>query len=143
MKVATEGRMRWTAGNGSNVEDVRGQSAGGGFGIPLGIGGVLVLLVGSWLTGVNLFSLVGMGGGTSAPATSESRPASSTPGEDQMMVFVDAVTADIQHSWQQRLGNRSRVKCIATGLRVAPTPIVLPETPMPHCCGGVMPSSKK
>ena len=46
--------MRWTPGSGSNVEDARGRSAGG-FGIPMGIGGVLVLLVGSWLTGVNLF----------------------------------------------------------------------------------------
>ena len=48
--------MRWTTGDRSNVEDGRGRSGGGGFGIPLGIGGVLVLLVGSWLTGVNLFS---------------------------------------------------------------------------------------
>src|SRR5437660_12225477 len=53
--------MRWTPGDRTNVEDFRGRS-GGGFGIPLGIGGVLVLLVGSWLTGVNLFSLVGTGG---------------------------------------------------------------------------------
>jgi len=97
--------MRWTPGSGSNVEDARGRSAGG-FGIPMGIGGVLVLLVGSWLTGVNLFSLVGMGGGSSAPATSENRPVSSTPEEQQMMQFVDAVMGDIQNSWQQRLGAR-------------------------------------
>ena len=31
--------------------------------MPLGIGGVVVLLVGSWLTGVNLFDVVGGGGG--------------------------------------------------------------------------------
>jgi len=96
--------MRWTPGSGSNVEDARGRSAGG-FGIPMGIGGVLVLLVGSWLTGVNLFSLVGMGG-SSAPATSETRPVSSTPEEQQMMQFVDDVMGDIQNSWQQRLGAR-------------------------------------
>ena len=54
--------MRWTRGNRSNVEDVRGGGGGGGVGIPLGIGGVLVLLVGSWLTGVNLFDVVGGGG---------------------------------------------------------------------------------
>jgi len=97
--------MRWTAGTGSNVEDVRGRSGGGGFGIPLGIGGVLILLVGSWLTGVNLFSLVG-GGTSSTTDTSVSQPASSTPQEDKMMVFVDAVMGDIQNSWQQRLGAR-------------------------------------
>ena len=53
--------MRWTRGNRGNVQDARG----GGrrrMGIPLGIGGVLVLLVGSWLTGVNLFDVVGGGG---------------------------------------------------------------------------------
>src|SRR5256885_15380843 len=94
--------MRWTTGDRSNVEDLRGSSAGGGFGIPLGIGGILVLLVGSWLTGVNLFSLVG-GSATPNDAT-VSRPASSTPQEEKTVDFVDAVMADIQHSWPQRLG---------------------------------------
>ena len=96
--------MRWTPGDRTNVEDLRGRS-GGGFGIPLGIGGVLVLLVGSWLTGVNLFSLVGTGGSTSTDA-SYSRPVSSTPAEEKKVDFVDAVMADVQHSWQQRLGAR-------------------------------------
>ncbi len=97
--------MRWTTGDRSNVEDLRGRSGGGGFGIPLGIGGVVVLLVGSWLTGVNLFSLVGSGTSTS-PDTSVTQPVSSTPQEEKMVDFVDAVTADIQNSWQQRLGAR-------------------------------------
>src|SRR5207302_11400127 len=99
------GDMRWTPGNGSNIEDARGRSVGGGFGIPLGIGGVLVLLVGSWLTGINLFSLVGSGGSTSTDA-SYSRPVSSTPEEEKKIDFVDAVMADVQQSWQQRLGTR-------------------------------------
>jgi uncharacterized protein len=99
--------MRWTTGDRSNVEDGRGGS-GGGVGIPLGIGGVLVLLVGSWLTGVNLFSVVGVGGGSSSvgDSTAVSRPASSTPQEEKMVDFVDAVMGDIQRSWQQRLGAR-------------------------------------
>jgi predicted metalloprotease len=96
--------MRWTPGSGNNVEDVRGRSAGG-FGIPMGIGGVLVLLVGSWLTGVDLFSLFGSGT-TTAPSSSVSSPASSSPQEQELMTFVDAVTGDIQNSWQQRLGAR-------------------------------------
>src|SRR6187399_2752853 len=97
--------MRWTPGSGSNVEDVRGRSAGG-FGIPMGIGGVLVLLVGSWLTGVNLFSLFGSDTTTTTPDSSITRPVSETPEEQQMMQFVDAVMGDIEHSWQQRLGAR-------------------------------------
>lgn len=96
--------MRWTSGDRSNVEDLRGRSAGG-FGIPLGIGGVLVLLVGSWLTGVNLFSLLGSGT-TSSPDSAVTQPASSSPQEEKMVDFVDAVTADIKRSWQQRLGAR-------------------------------------
>jgi len=100
--------MRWTSGDRGNVEDMRGQSAGGGgFGIPMGIGGVLVLLVGSWLTGVNLFSLFGSGDVTTTPTTAtESRPASTTADEEKKVDFVDAVTADIQNSWEQRLGAR-------------------------------------
>ncbi len=74
-------------------------------GFPLGIGGVVVLLVGSWLTGVNLFSLVGSGP-AAAPDAAVSRPASSTPEEERMVDFVDAVMGDIQSSWEARLGAR-------------------------------------
>jgi predicted metalloprotease len=95
--------MRWTPGDDSNVEDMRGRS--GGMGVPLGIGGVLVLLIGSWLTGVNLFSVIGTGTG-GASGTAVTNTVSSTPEEEKMVAFVDAVTADIQNSWQQRLGAR-------------------------------------
>ena len=92
--------MRWTRGDRGNIQDLRG--GGGGMGIPLGIGGVLVLLVGSWLTGVNLFDVVGGGGATNVAAD---RPASSSPEEEQMVDFVDAVTGDIQQTWSQKLSN--------------------------------------
>jgi len=115
--------MRWTPGDGSNVEDARGRSGGGGMGIPLGIGGVVVLLVGSWLTGVNLFSVVGSGTATS-PDSSVSRPVSSTPEEQQMKTFVDAVMGDIQNSWQQRLGARYQ-----------PTKVVVFRDAIQSACG--------
>jgi predicted metalloprotease len=89
--------MRWTPGNRGNVQDLRGRS-GGGMGIPLGIGGVLVLLVGSWLTGVNLFDVVGGGGATDVVAD---RPVSSSPEEERLVDFVDAVMGDIQQTWSQ------------------------------------------
>jgi len=94
--------MRWTPGNRGNVEDARG-SSGGGVGIPLGIGGVVILLIGSWLTGVNLFDVVG-GGGAATEVVAE-RPASTSPEEEQLVDFVDAVTGDIQHTWSQKIGN--------------------------------------
>jgi len=94
--------MRWTPGNRGNVEDARG-SSGGGVGIPLGIGGVVILLIGSWLTGVNLFDVVG-GGGAATDVVAE-RPATTSPEEEQLVDFVDAVTGDIQHTWSQKIGN--------------------------------------
>ena len=93
--------MRWTSGNRGNVEDARGRS--GGVGIPLGIGGVVILLIGSWLTGVNLFDVVGGGGG--ATDVVAERPASSSPEEERLVDFVDAVTGDIQHTWSQKISN--------------------------------------
>ena len=39
-------------------------AAAADYGMPLGIGGVVILLIGSWLTGVNLFDVVGGGGGS-------------------------------------------------------------------------------
>jgi hypothetical protein len=92
--------MRWSAGNRGNIQDLRGRS-GGGMGIPLGIGGVLVLLIGSWLTGVNLFSLIGSG--TGADDVIASRPVATSPEEEQLVDFVDAVMGDIQGSWSQVL----------------------------------------
>lgn len=91
--------MRWTPGNRGNIQDLRGRS-GGGMGVPLGIGGVLVLLVGSWLSGVNLFDVVGGGGATDVVAE---RPVASSPEEERLVDFVDAVMGDIQHTWSQVL----------------------------------------
>ena len=49
--------MKWTAGNRDNIEDVRASSGGGGMRMGgLGIGGLLVVLILSWLTGVDFLS---------------------------------------------------------------------------------------
>ena len=93
--------MRWTPGNRGNVQDVRG-GGGGRMGIPLGIGGVVVLLVGSWLTGVNLFDVVGGGGATDVVAERSAAPAASTPEEERLVDFVDAVMGDIQNTWSAK-----------------------------------------
>ena len=100
--------MRWTRGDRGNIQDARG-GGGGGLGIPLGIGGVVVLLVGSWLTGVNLFDVVGGGGATDVVAE---RPVNATPEEEQLVDFVDAVMGDIQHTWSQKLGNYQPTRAV-------------------------------
>jgi predicted metalloprotease len=100
--------MRWTPGNRGNVQDARGRS-GGGYGMPLGIGGVVILLIGSWLTGVNLFDVVGTGGSTEVVAE---RPVESTPEEERLVDFVDSVMGDIQGTWSSKINNYQPTKAV-------------------------------
>ena len=93
--------MRWTTGNRGNVQDARG-GGGGGMGMPLGIGGVVILLIGSWLTGVNLFDVVG-GGGGATDVVAERPATSSSPEEERQVDFVDAVMGDIQNTWSEKI----------------------------------------
>jgi predicted metalloprotease len=99
--------MRWTPGNRGNVEDLRGRS-GGMRAVPMGIGGVVVLLLLSWATGVDFTSLAGGGG----PAPSESvgttgsGPIATSPEEEKLIDFVDAVMEDTQTTWRRVLGDR-------------------------------------
>ena len=101
--------MKWTPGDRGNIEDLRGRTGGGMRAMPMGIGGVLVLLLLSWFTGVDFLSLVGGGGG---PAPTESASTSgavaSSPAEERSVDFVDAVMGDAQSTWQELLGPRYR-----------------------------------
>jgi predicted metalloprotease len=74
-------------------------------GVPMGIGGVVVLLVLSWATGIDFTSMIDTGG-TSATVTEPSTDFQTTPQEEQMVDFVDAVAGDTQDVWQQILGDR-------------------------------------
>jgi hypothetical protein len=99
--------MRWTAGDRSNVEDYRGRSGMGmRGGVPLGIGGLVVLLLLSWATGTDFLSLLNSGGGTSAPTVGTSGETASTPAEERQVDFVDAVMADLQETWGRLLPGR-------------------------------------
>ncbi len=104
--------MRWTPGNRGNVQDVRGGGGGGGMGMPLGIGGVVILLVGSWLTGVNLFDVVGGGGATGVVAERSAAPANSSPEEERLVDFVDAVMGDIQATWSTKAGSYQPTRAV-------------------------------
>jgi len=100
--------MRWSAGSRGNIEDARGRSGFGmGGGIPIGIGGFVVLLVLSWATGTDFLSLLGGGSGAPASGVSDtSGRVETTPEEERMVDFVDAVAGDTQDAWQQLLGDR-------------------------------------
>jgi predicted metalloprotease len=99
--------MEWTPGDRGDISDQRGRP--GGFGVAhLGIGGFLVVLVLSWLSGTNLFSLVGID--TSAPTQSVGTGGrvASSPAEERLVDEVAAVTKDAQDMWAEKLGSRYR-----------------------------------
>ena len=101
--------MRWTPGDRGNIEDLRGRSGIGMKAGGLGIGGLLVLLLLSWATGVDFLSLVGSGGGPpsdSVGTSGTSGNVATTPEEEKTVDFVGAVMDDTQVTWQQLLGSR-------------------------------------
>ena len=93
--------MRWTPGRQSdNIEDRRGMGMRAG--IPISIGGLLVLGLLSLLTGRNFLSLIA---DTGAGPTTEGQVQSS-PEEDRRVQFVSFVLDDAQNTWRQLLGPR-------------------------------------
>src|SRR4030095_13835337 len=75
--------MRWTPGDRSNVEDYRGRSGmrlGGG--LPIGLGGFVLLLVLSWATGTNWFALLGTGDGTPSESVGTAGEVTGSPRAD-------------------------------------------------------------
>ncbi|HEY2907090.1 MAG TPA: neutral zinc metallopeptidase [Vicinamibacterales bacterium] len=114
--------MRWQSGDRSNIEDLRG---GSGIGpVHLGIGGIVVLLLLSWVSGTNLFSLLGTGDGTPSKGVGTSGRVASTPAEEKEVDFVDAVMRDAQDTWSGLLGTRYR-----------PTRVVLFRDSIQSACG--------
>ncbi len=89
--------MRWTPGKRSgNLEDRR---SSGGIGKGLGIGGTVVILALSLITGRNLFSDLGVepgvgGGGAPMSAADSAR-------EEPQVQFVSYVLDDAQNTWSQ------------------------------------------
>jgi predicted metalloprotease len=104
--------MRWTRGERSeNIEDRRGESGGGGFPIGagisgLGIGGFLLLVVFSLVTGQNFFSLLG-GESGDVSSTGDSfehhLPQRTSPQEEELVDFVSFVLDDVQQTWSRTL----------------------------------------
>lgn len=99
--------MRWTRGDRGTIEDRRGSSARMGA-MPLGIGGILVLLVLSWFTGVDFLSLIGGGGGPQPDSgyVGTTGEVATTPEEEEMVDFVDAVMRDTQRTWGELMAGR-------------------------------------
>ena len=102
--------MRWTPGGRSDdLEDRRDESGGGGGGfnfggIHIGIGGFLILLVLSLVFKRNFLSLVGVGGGMSAPTQVSQPDPARDQREEPLVQFVSFVLDDTQKTWTQVLG---------------------------------------
>lgn len=97
--------MRWTPGGLSkNIEDRRGSSGGGGFGMaPMGIGGTIILLVLGLIFGTDL-----TGGGDSGPIPNSSggevgAPVTETADEHQLAQFASFVLDSTQSAWHQMM----------------------------------------
>ncbi len=98
--------MKWTPGDRGNIEDLRGRSGVGMRAGTLGIGGVLVLLLLSWFTGVDFLSLVGGGGPAPSASVGASGAIATSPDEETLVEFVDAVMGDTQDTWRRLIGDR-------------------------------------
>ena len=117
--------MRWTPGDRSNIEDMRGASGGGGIGMmPLGIGGFIVLALLSMFTGVNFFSILGGGSAPSSTAVGTSGRTTASPAEERTVDMVDAVAGDVQDTWRNLLGSQYQ-----------PTKVVLFRDSIQSACG--------
>jgi predicted metalloprotease len=75
----------------------------------LGLGGLLIVLLLSWVTGVDFLSLVGNpGSGAPTESVGTGGTVASTPDEEKLVDFVDAVMEDVQGTWSQLLGGQYR-----------------------------------
>jgi predicted metalloprotease len=98
--------MRWTPGHRGNIDDMRGRSGIGLGAGGLGIGGVLVLLLLSWFTGVDFLSLVGAGGGPDTEVVGTSGTVATSPEEENTVDMMGHVLDDAQETWRELLGGR-------------------------------------
>lgn len=93
--------MEWQdEGISQDIEDRRGSSGGGfGFGGGMGIGGFILLLIISVITGRNFFA--GGGGQANVDSGPAKGPMVESPGEDRDVRLISFVLDDAQKTWAQ------------------------------------------
>lgn len=99
--------MRWEGERESgNVEDRRGMGPARVGGV--GLGGIILVLVVSYFTGINPLTLINMLSGVQnmTELSTPSEPAPTGLPNDQMGKFASVVLADTETTWRQLLGPR-------------------------------------
>ena len=124
--------MRTDGRESDNVEDRRGQQAGGGLRIGggLGLGGVLIALVASYFLGVDPRVVMGVLGGlegAGAPAQIEAPGGRSNKPTDAEGRFMSVVLADTEDTWNTLFRQ--------AGSDYAEPRLVLYENEWPTACG--------
>lgn len=113
--------MKWSAGGRSrNIEDRRGASGGGmgggfggGGGMKLGVGGMLVLIVLSYVFKTDLVTpITGGGGGLPLPRQEAQQAPISDPAEEEMVRFVGVVLDSTQSTWSRTLSQYRDAKLV-------------------------------
>ncbi|MGC1968548.1 MAG: neutral zinc metallopeptidase [Candidatus Acidiferrales bacterium] len=109
--------MRWTPGGTSgDIEDDRNSSGGGGGfpgGIHIGIGGLLVLLVLSFIFKRDLITpFLNSGAGTASAPISRPADTARDAAEQPEVQFVSFVLDDVQHTWTQILPQYRHAKLV-------------------------------
>lgn len=96
--------MRWEDGRRSdNLEDERDAETSGGSrfggGGRIGIGGIIIVLAVSFLTGQNPLQLLGMIQGANPDTPQQTQPAAHTAESEQQKDFVSVVLASTEDTW--------------------------------------------
>ena len=110
--------MRWTPGGVSgDIEDRRDSSGGGGFGfggggIPFGIGGLLLLLVLSFIFKRDLISPFLNSGSPGAATVSRPEDPARKAAESREVQFVSFVLDDVQSDWDKLVPNYHHAKLV-------------------------------
>lgn len=121
--------MRWRGERQSqNVEDRRGRGPALGRGAGLGCGGLIVVLVISWLTGANPLQLLQIAEQIQPPAASvDAGPAQAGPPGDELGQFAATVLGSTEEVWQKLF--------TAQGATYRPPRLVLFDGAVESACG--------